>query len=64
MMHNISHSCRVLAKEVSMFTLSGFSVALLRVTMLPDVLNNLSEAQLVVLIHKYFLCMQCNHCIP
>ena len=55
MMHNISHSCRVLAKEVSMFTLSGFSVALLGVTMLPDVLNNLSEAQLVVLYNTQVL---------
>ena len=38
-----------------MFTLCGFSLALVDVTMLPDVLNNLSDGQLVAHIHKYFL---------
>ena len=40
----IDHSFKLLAKKVNIFTLSGFSAALLGVTMLPDVLNSRSEA--------------------
>ena len=39
----IDQCCKLLAKKVNTFTLSGFSAALLGVTMLPDVLNNLSN---------------------
>ena len=37
-----------------MFTLSGFKVALEEVTICTDLLNSLSEGELVAHTHKYF----------
>jgi len=53
-LHDYTDNRRLLATKVSMFALSGFSVALVGVTMFPDVLNDLSES-LVALMHKYLL---------
>ena len=46
---------RFLAKNTRLSTLSGFKHVLLSVTMLPPVLNILSELTLVAQTHRYFL---------
>ena len=46
---------RFCARKTNIFTLFGFNDALYEVTMFPDVLNCLSDVQLVAQMHRYFL---------
>lgn len=53
--YSLSANCRFLDKNVSWSTVSGFSLLLLALTMLREVLNTRSDATLVAAMQRYFL---------
>ena len=55
LIHSIIAVSYLLRKLTCSLYLYSFSAVLLGVTWFPDILNNFAEAQLVALMHKYFL---------
>lgn len=56
--HQVLTSHHLRARDTCLLTISGFSATLLNVMTLPQVLNALSESELVAGMHKYLVARQ------